>query len=297
MIRRPCLTSTAMTAIVAMTTTIFVASTISASPAIEYERASKLIHLPYPLTITPDGVLKPEGSKWTMEKETDGTELFTAKNADARVAAMKSPEGLESFTYYSLQSPQKNEISSSIFFAKGKIAAVTSCEFESSKSTVGRVCVTATPKLCQTLKKQEPLGPDTIKEMDLFEMRALATILTLRGPDHQLDNVVKTGNRLGLKSSLQTTKGQLVALSRQIAKETATQTTTGTKKEAMPTTTQGVPRSPSSPPSPSSPASPTVMSATAALNTAKEDDAEVRATLEKSLPRLRQACNDTGFVN
>lgn len=245
----------------------------------DYGKLATIVKLPAPVSITDDGSLKADASKWKIEKEADGTELLTSKkNSDVRIAAIKSKDGLESFTYYSLQSAPKSssvkpEESGSLLFQKGKLTSYTACEDTAAKDSIGRVCVTATPKLCQTLKKAEAVGPEIMKEMDVAEMRSLAIILTLRGPDHQLDNVVRFGNRLGLKSALQTTKGQIIALARQIAKETG-----ATKPDAkLAKDTQG-------------------KEARDPAATSKEDEM-IRTQLEHSIPRLKQACADTGFLN
>jgi hypothetical protein len=48
-------------------------------------------------------------------------------------------------------------------------------------------------------------------QLKVLEVRAIATILAMRGPEHQLDNLAKHGNRLGLNNPLQTTKGKLTS--------------------------------------------------------------------------------------
>jgi hypothetical protein len=223
------------------------------------------------LTITPDGKLQADRKHWTLEKDPDGTDLYTAKGSvSSRVAAVKSNNGhLELLTSFVLKdvgpgsgnSPP--EEATSLFFAQGQLAALTSCEDTGEKSSVGRVCVTATPKLCQSLKNGGGLDADTLQETEKFEMRSLATLLTLRGSDHQLENVLRSGNRLGLKTALQTTKGQLVTLAKQIEKE------------------QAAAKAPAS--------------AQAPDKAQIEQSLLAKSVLEKSLPRLKQACLDTKF--
>ena len=300
----------------------------ASTPATEFERITQLVKLPYPVTITHDGELRADKSKWTSSKESDGTELLTSKEkepAEARVAVIRSKTTLESFTSYSLKAAAtgtttKPETSSSVFFDQGKLAAFTMCEDSGGKDSLGRTCVTATPKLCQDLKKSEPIEEDTMKKVDSFEMRAIATILTLRGADHQLDNVVRTGNRLGLKSALQTTKGQLVALSKQISKELASQTPdaastsatqlaansptapvekSGNREPANVSKTAGkvaAPRSALSAVTGAHPSEKKIVVSAETSHSALEEDAKTRTQLEHTIPLLQQACADTGFL-
>jgi hypothetical protein len=237
------------------TTPLFL-STVHAAPSSDYEKASALLHLRVPLKITEAGKVEADVEKWKVEKDAEGTELFSLKSGnETRVAAMKTDDGqLDSLTTFTLSGEAKAETSASLFFKKGKSIAFTNCVDGAEKNSIGRICVTATPKLCQNLKKNEGIDPETLKEMDLFEMRALAAILTLRGSDHQLENVVRTGNRLGLKSALQTTKGLIYAL---------------VKKEKE--STERVPA-----------AAPGAASSATAAST--------QAILDKSIPRLKEAC-------
>ncbi len=217
----------------------------------DYSLTSKLVTPPAHLNVNIAGLSEFDKKAWTVEKQDDGTELYTLKNKkpEARAAIMRNAKGdLESMTTYKVVG--SSETSGSMMFEKGSLKSFTSCE---TQDPVGRVCVTATPELCHAMKVGN-VQPDAMKQMDTFEMRSLAILLTLRGTDHQLDNMVKSGNRLGLKSALQTTKGQLLALSKVIERETRT------------------------------PAA-----------TAPADDKLTQRVLEKSLPRLKQACLDTKF--
>ncbi|MES2854361.1 MAG: hypothetical protein V4692_00780, partial [Bdellovibrionota bacterium] len=143
--------------------------------------------------------------KWKREKEGADTELFTAKGSTpSRVAVLRNKAGkTESLTAYKIvpvadkKDAPTEEQASSLFFEQDKLAAYSTCEDRPVEPAVGRVCVTATPKLCQALKNQTGVTSEILKEMDGFEMRGLAVLLTLRGSEHQLDNVVRTGNRLG----------------------------------------------------------------------------------------------------
>lgn len=227
-----------------------------------------MITLPAKVSIAGKGRIDFDKKSWTEEKQPDGTQLLTVKSKadDARVAVMRSKSGvLETFSAYQLKKT-KMESSLSVFFDEDHMAAFTTCEEGESKNSPGRVCVTATPKLCKSLSSGEGLTPDILSEMDAFEMKALATILTLRGSDHQLDNMVKSGNRLGLKSALQTTKGQLIALAKQIAKE------------------KGTPLPVEKPRDP-------------AQEKREVDDSKIaKDVIEAALPRLKRTCVDAGFT-
>ena len=296
-----------------------VSISVSISGASDFTRIAKLVQLPDPVKIANDGKLVIDKSKWASSKEADGTELLTSKvkePAEARIAVIRSQttSNIESFTAYSLKgagavSGTKQESSASVFFDNGKLKAFTVCEDSGSKDSIGRTCVTATPRLCENLKKSDPIEADTLKVVDTFEMRAIATILTLRGADHQLDNVVRTGNRLGLKSSLQTTKGQLMAFSKQIAQDVAAQEAEKSNQIAAQGALQaeGGKREPANVPKKISTSGSTpitnrneekkiVVSADTS-HAAVEEEAKIRTQLDHTIPMLQQACADTGFVS
>lgn len=245
----------------------------------EYAKGASLLVAPSKISVSETGKLEFTKSDWKSDLQTDGTMLLsylktdkkTKKVPEARAAVLQNKEGVvESMTSYAL-SP--NEDSTTVFYKGSTLAAFSSCEDAPAKEgekNVGRVCVTATPNLCKAMAAAN-VTPEVMKEMDTFEMRALAILLTLRGPDHQLDNVAKSGNRLGLKSALQTTKGQLLALARQINK--------GSDKD----------RSVAS-----------VMTAEQlAEKSAQEqklmiDEKLSKTILERSIPRLKKACASLG---
>ena len=192
----------------------------------QYSKGAALLVAPSKISVSEAGKLEFVKGDWKSDLQSDGTMLLsylktdkkTKKVPEARAAVLQNKEGIvESMTSYAL-SP--NEEATTVFYKGSSVAAFSSCEDQPAKSgekNIGRVCVTATPNLCKAMAAAA-VTPEVMKEMDTFEMRALAILLTLRGPDHQLDNVAKSGNRLGLKSALQTTKGQLLALARQINK-------------------------------------------------------------------------------
>lgn len=250
-----------------------------------FKEAVQLLPLPASFVIDETGNVKPDKKNWLAEKEEDGTELFTLKakksaDSSVRAAALKGKDGkLESLTAYKLtdvkKSSSKEEDASTVFFESSKLAALTSCEDREASGAPGRICVTATTKLCSALQNGTGVTAEILKEMDAYEMRALAIVLTLRGSDHQLDNVVKTGNRLGLKSALQTTKGQLMAIARQVQKEI--------KKtdRAVASTEAGKAGA---------------VTEQSAKDASAADQSIMRKVLERSLPRLKQACTDGGFA-
>lgn len=237
---------------------LFLASSFGSTAwSAEFQKVNNLAKLPTSLKITAEGKIDADSGKWKIEKDADGTDLLTLKSGDeTKVAAMRTSSGeLEAVISYTLRS--KNEFANALLFKEGKLASFTTCETEDGKDSIGRICVTATAKLCQNLRKGAGLEEAVLKEVDVHEMRALAAVLTLRGSDHQLDNAAKTGNRLGLKTALQTTKGQLYTLAKQIAKETKT-----------------------------------AGSATSASVTVDDEKANklAKSVLEKSLPRLKSGC-------
>lgn len=253
----------------------------------------KSLKLPIPLSIDRKGALSFDKAKWKVQRDDDGTELLTLKDkSEAKAAILKGKDGaVESVTTYALKNDAKEkevkalpEDAATVFFKEGTLAAFTQCTDEGKKGEMGRICVTATLKLCQQLKAGAEVNGETIKEMDLFEMRALALLLTLRGSDHQLDNMLRSGNRLGLKSGLQTTKGQLLALAKQIAKETA------------PKTNREIAKAPADAPAQSPRLVAQNDGKTATDKDSTDEVARTREVLEKTLPRLKEACVDTGFL-
>lgn len=234
----------------------------------DYARIAKLISVPDHGGLNDKGESKFEKTKWSTDKQADGSEIYTLKaKPEARAVVMRSDAGaLESMTAFEIAAKDKTEKAGSVFFETGKLAAFTSCE---EQKNLGRVCVTTTPALCKQLKDGN-VAAETMTDMDKFEMRSLSYLLTLRGADHQLDNMVKTGNRLGLKSALQTTKGQLMALVKQLAAETES-------KSRAPSATENTKAKTMSP-------------------AEFEQSKLALSVLSESLPRLKQACVDTGFV-
>lgn len=231
-----------------------------ASAAVDYRDAGRFVHAP--LEIEQNGkTYRLKSTTWKHERDTEGTDILSDQK-QAKVAVLKTGDGvIESVISYRLDRKEKASLenSSALFFGDGHLKALTQCEERAEFEKVGRVCITATPKLCRDLRTGQGVNPDDLAGLESFETRALASILTLRGSDHQLDNMVKSGNRLGLKSGLQTTKGQLIALSRQVARELG-----------KPVPENG-PRKP------------------------EESNEMARTVLEAMLPKLKTACIDAKF--
>jgi hypothetical protein len=183
----------------------------------DFARITKLLRLPAPFTISQQGKIEAAKIHWQVEQDADGTDLFTSAKGNARIAVLKDKSGsLESVTAFSLKSPQagetpRTETDDSLAFKDQTLLAYTRCESSKPAASPERRCLTVTRALCSSLVSKGQVGLDSLHETDSFEMKALAIILTLRGADHQLDNVVHFGNRLGLKSPEQSTRGQIVA--------------------------------------------------------------------------------------
>ncbi len=232
------------------------ASASVASPN-AFSYTAKLLSPPARLFVNEKGSTEYDKKSWSVEPQSDGTELYTLKKKpEIKAAVLRSTSGtLESVTTYKLD---HGEESGTLFYESGTLKAYTTC---ADRKEVGRVCLTATPRLCAAMKDQN-ISSDVMKEMDEYEMKSLSFLLNLRGSDHQLENMAKSGNRLGLKTALQTTQGQLLRLAKQVTKELL--------------------RSPSSAPEKLSPE-------------AAAEDLLARTVITKSLPLLKSACAESGF--
>lgn len=257
--------------------------------------ALKLLNLPSPLRFSAGGRIEADHKAWKTANDSDGTLLLTSTTGESRAAIMKTADGApESVTAYTLKTLRtaaakakdsaQPETSIGLFFAHGALAALVTCEDSGQKDDIGRICVTATRSLCQDLRAGKGIDPQNLKEMDGFEMRALASILTLRGSEHQLDNVLRSGNRLGLKTALQTTKGQLMTLAKQVAKELGERGGLGEV---------GGLAAPPAADSTSAAHDPT--EARKITERAKADEAIAKSVLEKALPRLKDNCQNAKF--
>lgn len=166
---------------------------------------------------------------WAREALSDGSEIFSlqtrAQDEEQKRAILRDGENVSSISSYQLEPAKKGkknqeERSASVVFFKGDLFAITQCRDDGTK--LGRNCLTVTPDVCEYVKQAaaaEAEVPSKVSEqLKVLEIRALATILTLRGPNHQLENVARHGNRLGLNNPLQTTKGKLISKNKDLVK-------------------------------------------------------------------------------
>ena len=152
-------------------------------------------------------------SKWTREDEGSGVEMFSRKPARAAAAeekrvVMRDGDSLSSAGRYALfTGSSAREESAAVMADDVGWASYTQCEDRGA----GRVCATVTPEICGKMKSdQVELDEKDFAGLEKSETRAIALILAMRGSEHQLDNVVRYGNRMGLKDPAQTTKGRLM---------------------------------------------------------------------------------------
>lgn len=181
----------------------------------EISRALSLLAPADGWSLKPDQKTEFDTRSWALEALADGSEIFTfkGKTPEQKRAVLRDKGNLSSVSAYTLQSLGKKdqrEDSASVVFHKGRLYALTKCTDNGGAD--GRDCLTVTRQVCEFVKEPAVEFPKKLSdELKVIEVRALATILTLRGADHQLENVSKHGNRLGLKDPLQTTKGKLTA--------------------------------------------------------------------------------------
>ena len=175
---------------------------------------------------------------WSFERQGDGSEIFIEKTGNKepmmKRLVMLLENGVRAFSHFKLFTPkdkqrkEKEEVSSFVFQSKGLIESVTQCEDRGAKPE--RTCTTVTRPMCQYVNamvartiEQDKLESDPAKlgpilivptksiliDAERLEIKALATIITLRGADHQLDNLVRTGSLMGVKKVTQTTRGRI----------------------------------------------------------------------------------------
>ncbi len=244
--------------------------------ALDYAESTRFLKVP--LAISREGKVVYKKHLWKSDTDPDGTELLNATKIEARAAILKNKDGsVEALISYALKANSKGEKSAleegrALYFDQGRLAAVTVCDQVKAASELGRVCVTATAKLCGDLRTGQGVDARTLARAENYETRTLSSLLTLRGSDHQLDNLLKSGNRLGMKSGLQTTRGQLMILARQVAKELGKPVSGDAEPSELRTA-----------------------DAKKIAERAKEDDRNARAVLEHTLPVLKASCTDARF--
>lgn len=201
-----------------------------------------------------------EGWEWTSK--------FKNKNLKVRIARSitllpdQNDRPLAMTTFSMTKNLEDSRVS---VFSKNKLLSFTSCAVDPSQwANLGRVCLTVTQNLCRGFFLGKSLSSATLQEMQRLEILALMEILDLRGNDHQLENIVRYGNRFGVHTQLQTTQGQLVSLSNRLNKEL----------NQNPTTSHG----------------PT----NKGLDAKKNEP--VREVLEANIPKIKVNCEQAGFM-
>jgi hypothetical protein len=182
--------------------------------ASDYQRGQAFLPPTSGLQILDNGKIQVDQKKWDRETELGGTEIFSYKRTSAdpkqledKAVIVRNGAELASIASYELgRKSHPGEISSSIEFSNGQIASVTQCE---DKIKPGRSCLTVNSPLCSALERKQPISNEVMGKLERTEVHALALILTLRGSDHQMENLASTGNRFGIRSKNQTTKGQI----------------------------------------------------------------------------------------
>lgn len=164
--------------------------------------------------VKPDGQIVFDKSVWNSTTDAEGSEVFTLKKSDSeqkRTVIRNEDKTIRTISEYRLDSKKENYWF--VFFLDQKLAAATTCNDKTKDGL--RNCVTAIPSVCKSLPKNRAtswtLPKAVIPDVDLVEKRALATVLSMRGESHQMENMAKTGNLIGLKHKLQTTRGRLTS--------------------------------------------------------------------------------------
>ncbi len=161
-----------------------------------------------------DGAIEIDPSLWTASKDDEGSEVFSLKKPvgateQIRTVIRNEDKSIRTISEYRLNN--KKEKYWFVFFLDQKLAAATTCTDETPDGL--RSCTTAIPSVCQSLQgsttTEWTLPKAVVPDVDLVEKRALATVLSMRGEGHQMENMAKTGNLIGLKHKLQTTRGRL----------------------------------------------------------------------------------------
>lgn len=171
--------------------------------------------------IQADGKISFDKNLWSVEKDADGGEVFTAKRSQSaseikRSVIRNEDQTIRTISEYRITKDQKENFWF-VFFLDQKLAAATTCTDKTPNGL--RNCVTAIPSVCKSLPKNKATGSASawslpkpvIPDVDLVEKRAIATVVSLRGEGHQMENMAKTGNLIGLKDKHQTTRGRLTS--------------------------------------------------------------------------------------
>jgi hypothetical protein len=165
--------------------------------------------------VTAGGKIEFDKKIWTLSKDEEGSEVYLAKRPlgateQKRTVIRNDDQSIRTISEYSLNKDRKENYWF-VFFLDQKLAAATTCTDDTKDGL--RTCSTAIPSVCKSLPTSKAAGwtlPKAIvPDVDLVEKRALATVITMRGESHQVENMAKTGNLIGLKHKMQTTRGRL----------------------------------------------------------------------------------------
>lgn len=166
--------------------------------------------------IMPNGAIEFDRNLWTASKDDEGSEVFILKKLNGateqkRTVIRNDDQSIRTISEYRLADNKENYWF--VFFLDQQLAAATTCTDKTSDGL--RSCTTAIPAVCKSLPTKKTatwiLPKAIVPDVDLVEKRALATVLSMRGEVHQMENMAKTGNLIGLKHKLQTTRGRLTA--------------------------------------------------------------------------------------
>lgn len=166
--------------------------------------------------IKPDGNIEFDKNIWTASKDEEGSEIYLIKKPvgateQKRTVIRNEDRRIRTISEYRLVDQKENYWF--VFFLDQQLAAATTCTDKTSDGL--RSCTTAIPSVCKSLPASKTtewtLPKAIVPDVDLVEKRALATVLSMRGEGHQMENMAKTGNLIGLKHRLQTTRGRLTA--------------------------------------------------------------------------------------
>lgn len=175
-----------------------------------------------------DGKIEFDKTVWSATKDEEGSEVFEVKKPSGateqkRTVIRNDDQTIRTISEYRLINQKENYWF--VFFLEQKLAAATTCTDKTADGL--RSCATAIPSVCKSLPASKAadwsLPKAVVPDVDLVEKRALATVLSMRGEGHQMENMAKTGNLIGLKHKLQTTRGRLTTtpVKTEFIKETA----------------------------------------------------------------------------
>ncbi len=183
---------------------------------LQVRKPASVKHAPRDWEVKSDGTIEFDKNLWTASKDDEGSEVFifkkpTGATEQKRTVIRNDDQSIRTISEYRLVDKKENYWF--VFFLDQQLAAATTCTDKTSDGL--RSCTTAIPSVCKSLPADKTtewtLPKAIVPDVDLVEKRALATVLSMRGEGHQMENMAKTGNLIGLKHKLQTTRGRLTA--------------------------------------------------------------------------------------